>query len=351
MCCRGGSWAALVCLIGSGLTVGPAAGLARAQTSAAPPAAGQPQPGTRPGAPGKVVQAPANPSAAPAAAAGEQSGATKTPTDADLRAQLEQATAEYAAAFNARDYTALSNQWTAGALLVEGGGQLVGREQIIQSIGAWAGRYPEAKLEIALTGVMPLGATIARVRGTMRFVPKPGARAVDSQFVSLRVRVDGKWRLAESIVTPSQDVAMEQLGWLLGTWIATAPDDGAVLECRYERAADGHVIIGRTKITPKEGAVLESVDVIHADAASGTVRSWVFDSTGARAEGVFETDGTVFNRVYQGTAAPGSAGTRTSWVQMVVPTDRDTLVMQAIERSLDGRPVPDGRPWHLKRKP
>lgn len=350
---NGGAWCLGVwCLVVAAGAAGLFADAARAQPPAAPRAPGQAQPGPRPAVPGKAVQ-PVQPQAkppAPPAAGNAAPAAGSASPDADLRAQLDQATAEYVAAFNSRDYTALSNQWTAGALLVEGGGRLVGREQIIQSIGAWAGRFPEAKLQIVLTDVLPLGATIARVWGTIRFVPKAGARAVESTFVSLRVRVDGKWRLAESIVTPSQDVAMEQVEWLLGSWTATDATDGAVLESRYERAADGHVIIGRTTITPKEGPVLETVDVIHADAGSGSIRSWVFDSTGARAEGVFETDGTVFNRVYRGTAAPGSAGTRTAWVQMVVPTDRDTVVLQAIERTLDGHPIPDGRPWHLKRK-
>jgi len=271
--------------------------------------------------------------------------------DHGLRAELERATADYAQAFNARDLDALAEQWTTGALLVEGGGRLVGRDAIVQSIGAWLQRAPEAKLEMTLGGVLPLGPSVAKVRGTMRFLAKPGARPVESHFESLRVREDATWRLAESVVLPSQDVAMEQLDWLLGAWTATDPTDGAVLESRYERAADGHVIIGRTTITPKDGPALEAVDVIHADAGSGTVRSWLFDSSGARAEGVFETDGTVFNRVYRGIAAPGGVGSRTAWVQLVVPTDRDTLVLQAVERTLDDRPMPDGRPWHLKRKP
>jgi len=310
------------------------------------PAAVQGQSGGRPAATAPGSAAAAKQPAAPSGQPG--------PTDASsaaLRAQLEKATADYAAAFNTRDFQALANQWTSGALLMEGGGELVGRERIVESISAWAGRNPESKIEMRLTGVMPLGATVVRVKGVARFTPQPNARVSESHFVSLRVLVDGQWQLAESIVAPSQDVAMDQLDWLLGTWTATDPADGTVLESRYERAADGHVILGRTTITPKEGTAIESIDVIHADTGSGTIRSWVFDSTGARAEGVFETDGTAFNRVYEGLAAHGAKGLRTRWVQMVVPTSPTTIVMQSIERSLDGRPVADGRPWHLVRKP
>ena len=297
---------------------------------------------------------PAAPVAAPRAAqdvAAAGQSAAGGGVDHGLRAELERATADYAEAFNARDLDALAKQWTTGAVLVEGGGRLVGRDAIVRSIGAWLERAPEATLELTLGSVLPLGDTVAKVRGTMRFLAKPGDRPVESHFESLRVREDATWRLAESVVLPSQDVAMEQLDWLLGAWTATDPTEGAVLESRYERAADGHVIIGRTTITPEDGPALEAVEVIHADAGSGTVRSWLFDSSGARAEGVFETDGTVFNRVYQGITAPGGAGSRSAWVQLVVPTDRDTLVLQAVERTLDGRPMPDGRPWHLKRKP
>lgn len=315
-------------------------------------AAAQPRP-SQPAAP----LTPATRPAVPPGAAGDKAAPRVVPTsqaapaaDAELRAALEKATADYAAAYNSRDFTALAKQWTTGALLAEGGGELIGRDRIVESIGGWAGRNPESKLEMELTGVMPLGATVARVKGVVRFVPKPGARALESHFVSLRVLVDGQWRLAESIVTPSQDVAMEQLAWLLGSWTATDPADGAVLECRYERAADGHVILGRTTITPKEGSPLESIDVIHADTATGTIRSWVFDSTGARAEGVFETDGTAFNRAFEGLAAHGAEGLRSRWVQMMVPTGPTTIVMRSIERTVDGRPVADGRPWHLQKK-
>lgn len=300
------------------------------------------------------VAAAAGVCSAPGAALAQASAAGESGrgTDADaLRPQLEKATADYVAAFNARDFSTLAAQWTSNALLVEGGGQIVGRERIVESISAWSRRYPESKIAMQLTGVMPLGATVARVKGVVRFTPKPEARVSESHFVSLRVLVDGQWRLAESVVAPSQDVAMEQLVWLLGSWTATDPVDGAVLESRYERAADGHVILGRTTITPKQGTPVESIDVIHADTGSGTIRSWVFDSTGARAEGVFETDGTAFNRVYEGLAAHGAEGSRTRWVQMVVPTSPSTIVMQSIERTVDGRPVADGRPWHLVRKP
>jgi len=336
------------------------------RAAAAQPRPSQPAapltPATRPAVPAGAAGDKAFPRVVPTSPAGPADTAGKPgprvasasqqgpAADAELRTALEKATADYAAAYNSRDFTALAKQWTTGALLAEGGGALIGRDRIVESIGAWAGRNPDSKLEMTLTGVLPLGATVARVRGVVRFVPKPGARALESHFESLRVFDDGEWRLAESIVTPSQDVAMEQLAWLLGTWTATDPTDGAVLECRYERAADGHVILGRTTVTPKEGSPLESIDVIHADTATGTIRSWVFDSTGARAEGVFETDGTAFNRAFEGLAAHGAEGLRSRWVQMMVPTGPTTIVMRSIERTVDGRPVADGRPWHLQKK-
>jgi hypothetical protein len=65
---------------------------------------------------------------------------------------------------------------------------------------------------------------------------------------------------------------------------------------------------------------------------------------------VFETDGTSFNRRFVGTTADNAAGDVARWVQVIVPTGDSTCTMQSIERTLDGRPLPDKSPLHFKRQ-
>lgn len=278
---------------------------------------------------------------------------SSTPAE-DARTALEAAARSYVEAANARRFEALADQWTDGAELTEGGTRLVGREAIVASIRGWLEANPEARLEVRLTGVKVLGSGAARVRGVMSFTRKPGARPIETRFESLRVLEGDTWRLAESTVEPSQIDALEALSWMVGTWRATDPGSGATVDASYQRVAGGHLILGgiRRRAPAHDGRPATEIDVvelIHPDKVTGTVRSWVFDSTGARAEGVFETDGTSFNRRFVGTTADGAAGQVARWVQVIVPTGESSCTMHSIDRVLDGQPLPDTPPLHFKR--
>jgi uncharacterized protein (TIGR02246 family) len=257
--------------------------------------------------------------------------------------------AAYARAFNERDFKTLAAQWTAHAELVEGGSRVSGRERIMASIRGWLDRHPQAALEISVTDIDLMATSLARVSGVMRFTRKPGEKPVESRFVSLRVLDDGGWRLAESIVAPSHAAALDDLDWILGTWQAADPRAGTSVETTFERALGGYAIIGRTKVRPKSGTPIETLEIVHADRASGTVRSWTFDSTGARAEGVLETEGTTLNQAMIGTPSAAVGGSVARWERVIAPAGEGRFTLQAIDRSVDGLAVPDGAALHFRK--
>jgi uncharacterized protein (TIGR02246 family) len=265
-----------------------------------------------------------------------------------IEADVRTASAAYADAYNKRDYQALAAQWTDRAELVEGGARVAGRDAIVASIRGWLERHPQAKLAVTVNAVEHVAGPLARVRGTLAFTKKPGEKPMETQFESLRVLEDGSWRIAESLVAPSPAAALDDLAWLVGTWQATDAKEGTTVTLTYEKAVGGHALVGRTKIVPKQGDTIEAIDLIHADRAAGLVRSWLFDSTGARAEGVFASDGTAFNRTFAGTPADGSG--RTAWTQVIVPGGEGRFTLQSIDRSLDGQPLPDNPPLHFRKK-
>jgi len=268
-------------------------------------------------------------------------------TDARVAA-VRQAATDYAARFNDRDFAGLAAQWTGSAELVEGASRLVGRDAIVGSIKAWLERHPQARLEIDVEGVDFPAATLARVGGRMRFTGKPGATPVVSRFASLRVLEDGAWRIAESVVRPTQGAVLEDLDWLVGTW-KTETGRGDEIEASFSRPLGDSCIVGRTTIRPRTGGGREVLQVIHADRASGQVRTWVFDSTGARAEGVVEPDGASFHQTFVGIPAETAAGSLSRWVQVISPSGDGRFTMHAIERSVDGVPLPDGQPIHFRK--
>lgn len=270
---------------------------------------------------------------------------------ADVTEEIRAAGAAYAAAFNKGDFAALADQWTERATLVEGSLELAGREAIMASLRAWRERHPQATMAIEAGRVELLAEPVARVDGRITFTSQPGAKPVVSRFTSLRVREGTTWRLAESLVVPEHAFALDQLDWLLGTWTAETAGDGpkTTVETIYEKPLGAYCIVGRSRIRPADGPAIEALEIIHADRGTGLIRTWVFDSTGAQAEGVVESDGTTLSKSLVGTPSDRVAGRVARWTQLVSPTGEGRCTMHAIERSIDGAPVADGEPLNFRK--
>lgn len=270
-------------------------------------------------------------------------------------AELRQAAAAYVEAFNKGDAAAIADQWTERASLVEGDQRLEGRAAIAASLEAWRKRHPEATLAIEVVDVDLLAEPLARVAGVMRYTPRPGEKSVSSRFTSLRVREGAVWRIAESIVVPEHAAALAQLDSLIGTWTAVGGDAAAgtktEIETVFEKPLGSYCIVGRTRIKRAGTATVEALEVIHADRASGLVRCWIFDSSGACGEGVIESDGTTLDAVMIGTPSASVAGRVARWVRVIAPTGADRCTVHAVERSIDGLPVADSEPLHFRRVP
>jgi hypothetical protein len=60
-------------------------------------------------------------------------------------------------------------------------------------------------------------------------------------------------------------------------------------------------------------------------------------------------EGTGFEQVLVGTPADSVAGSETRWVRVVAPTGDGRFTLHAIERSVDGMPLPDAAPLHFRK--
>jgi len=272
---------------------------------------------------------------------------------ADPAAEIKQAATAYVDAFKKGDAAALADQWTERATLMEGGAEVEGRDNIVAVLVAWRKQNPDGVLEVDVADIDFLAEPVARVTGVLRFTPKPGAKPVVSQFTSVRVREGNTWRLAESVVVPVSAAALDELDWLVGTWKASGPagPDGtkAEVEIVYEKPIGEFCIVGRVRYQVAGRPAVTALEVIHAERGTRDIRTWVFDSTGARAEGVIEFDGTTLHQSMKGTPAAGVPGEVARWVQVIAPTGEGSCTVHAIERFIDGVAVPDGAPLHFKK--
>jgi uncharacterized protein (TIGR02246 family) len=262
------------------------------------------------------------------------------PADADAEAAVRAAAVAYAEAFNAGDMDAVAAQWAERAELVEADTQLVGRERIVAAIKAGRAKSPNVRMVIEVDDVKFITSGLARVTGRLAVRYRESGPMVTSEFSSLRVLEQGRWVLAESLVLSAPQASLGDVGWMTGTWKGTTVS-GEPLTIRIAQELDGMGVISRLTVGPADSPLLTAIDVIQADAVTGRLRSWTFDSTGSRAEGVLMSDGSSFNRVVEGIPAAGSGAGESRWVQVITPLDANRIAMQSIERSIDGQPIPD----------
>lgn len=280
-------------------------------------------------------------------------GATPSLLAADAVSEIRQAAAAYVEAFQKADAAALADQWTERATLVEGGDVIEGRSAIATALVGWRKQHPEGTLEVEVNDIDLIAEPLARVSGVIRFTPKPGDKPNMSRFTSLRVREGTIWRISESVVESDRAAALDELDWLIGTWKAkgnaTADGTKTEIEITYDKPVGDFCIVGQVKYQTPGRPAVTAIEVIHADRESGLVRTWVFDSTGARAEGVVESDGTTFHKAMQGTPSEGVSGSVSRWAQVIAPTGEGRCTVHAIERFIDDAPVPDGEPLHFQK--
>jgi uncharacterized protein (TIGR02246 family) len=270
-----------------------------------------------------------------------------------IEREVRAAAAAYAQAFNKGDYAALADQWAESASLAEGSGLLRGRASIVASIRGWRERHPGCSMTITVESVEPIAEPLARVSGRLGFVRAAGEKPVSSRFVTLRVKEGTSWRILESVVVPPHAAALDELEWLVGTWHAETGDaeqgTKTTIETIYEKPLGPYCLVGRSRIRPPEGDAIEALEIIQADRDTGLVQTWVFDSTGARGEGVIESDGATLHKTMVGRPADTVAGSVARWTQVVSPAGDSRCTMHSIERTIDGVAQPDGEPLHFRK--
>ena len=283
----------------------------------------------------------------------QQSKPGAKPPEDPLTARMREAGESYEQAFNKKDFKTLGEQWTAQAELSESGKTLVGREAIVQFVRATFVRAPQAEMDVRVEQVKSLGESAARVAGIIRVRENPQAKWFTSRFTSLRVKEGDTWRIASSSVVPVIEASLEDLAWLQGKWkaeVTDGEDQGLVVTGGIQSMLEGKLLVCHLMRKPKDGAPVESIQILNPDPHTGLIRTWIFESTGGRAEGVMESDGHTLNSVLVGKPATPEVGNRVESVQVINPVSRDEFIWQPIERVVDGTRMPDQKPLRFKRQ-
>ena len=258
--------------------------------------------------------------------------------EAAMRAEAE-ATVK---AFNAADAAALANAFLeAGELVDEDGNVYTGRAEIAGLFQKFFARFPQAVLEMEVSGARPIGESLAVEEGVRRITADAGAAAAQMRYVAVRMKQGDRWPVVsyrefadDPLPTPPE--MLSAVEWLVGDWVDESDEGRTTISYRWSE--DGNFIIGEYNLTIGGKSAGKSTQRIGWDPVEGELRSWTFDSDGGFAEGEWAADGAGWIIKSEATMPNGSTGSATV---MITPKDQDHFVVESTDRIVGGSPEPD----------
>jgi uncharacterized protein (TIGR02246 family) len=200
--------------------------------------------------------------------------------------------AALAKAFNDRDPKAISELFTPHGEFIDADAN------VFDSHAAIAGEFaalfevnPPNTIELIAEEIREISPEVLSVDCVATFAGADDSNSDDIDFSALVVKQsDGQWLLASirsegegDLRTPA--ARLQQLEWLIGEWIDESGDSTMRTDTRLSE--DGNFLITDFGIHVGGRQVMSGTQLIGWDASLDKFRSWVFDSEGGHAEGIW----------------------------------------------------------------
>ena len=259
------------------------------------------------------------------------------------KAAIEEAIAAYVKAFNDRDAKALAELWSPEGVYTSrlSGEQIVGRDALKKDFSALFEDVKEAKLEVSSESIEFVSPNVAVEQGTA-VVIKPDAEPAKSSYSAVYVKRDGKWlvdRISEEEelpAAPSHHEQLKGLDWLVGKWVDEGGGEVITTKCKWTR--NRNFLVRSFTASIGQQIDITGMQVVGWDPARKQIRSWVFDSDGGIAEGVWSKKG---ERWLVKTNATLSDGKTASSTSILRPLGKDGFGWQKVGRTVDGELLPN----------
>lgn len=208
------------------------------------------------------------------------------------RERAVKALASLAKAYNARDAKAIAEQFTPIGEFVDGDGNVFqGHEAIAKEFAALFKINPEHEIELVADEIREISPGLLVIESSAHFAAGDDADPIDIDFAALLVRqTDGHWLLAsieskgaETVLPPH--VRLKQLDWLIGDWVDESAESTMHTNTRW--SDDGNFILTDFAVQVAGEKVMSGTQRIGWDESLQRPRSWVFDSEGGFAEGIW----------------------------------------------------------------
>jgi hypothetical protein len=191
---------------------------------------------------------------------------------------------------------------------------------------------------------------VAIEEGTTAVTRAPGESPERSRYTVIHVSQDGRWQMAyarDSSEEPaSAESELKQLQWLVGEWVDESPD--ALVVTSYRWAEGGHYLVGKFTVQIGGRPAMTGTHRIGWDPLAKKIRSWVFDSEGGFAEGLWTREGNRWIVKMSGVTRDGKAASATNITTRI---NKDRMTWESRDRVVGGETVAGIEPVPIVRKP
>jgi uncharacterized protein (TIGR02246 family) len=256
--------------------------------------------------------------------------------------------AAYVKAFNAKDLATIEGLWSEnGTYTDENGNVTKGRQAIVEKIKSFfADKNSPVDLKISVESVRILKGEVAVESGTTELAV-PNSEPEAGRYTAIHVKEKGKWVLdsvqevASSVENPHPAIDhalyLAPLEFLVGTW--TAKNDGLSVVATGKWTPKKTYLMREMTVTDADGKeIINVTQRIGYSPISKQIKSWVFDSEGGFAEGLWSRSGDDWIVQTMGVLKDGKVGSSTNTYTL---KDAGTFAWKSTGRRVDGHPIPD----------
>lgn len=266
--------------------------------------------------------------------------------DANIRASVE----TYVNAFNAADAEAVAACWSERGVWVTPSGQrIVGQTAIRSAMQAYFAEGKAPRIQIENLRIRQIAPTVAIEEGRAR-VMRRSELPEESTYIAIHVKEEAGWRIESVRETRVPQKAsnfnhLKDLDWMIGTWVDEGNGSTITTKCQWTKNRNFLTRSFGVNIAGK--LTLEGTQVVGWDPIRKQIRSWVFDSDGGFAEGIWSRDGD--RRWIVKSLHTTGDGLRASSINIITKVDDERFQWESTGREIDGELQPSIEPVMVRR--
>ena len=288
------------------------------------------------------------PSGTSETAAAPRSSAQKRPEDEQAIRQIVDA---FVKSYNDHNAAAIAALFTADGMTADEDGNIAkGREAIEKVFAGIFKEHPKTRIEDTIESIRFVGPAEAIEDGTATITHDKATPTEKGRYRVVHVKRDGKWQMASATDLPEDawtgEDQLKQLEGFIGDWVDESPD--ALVLTSYHWTDNHRFILSQFTVQIGGRPAMTGTQRIGWDPLKKTLRSWVFDSEGGFADGLWTRDGNQWLLKLSGVTRDGRPASATHVITLV---GKDRLILQTVDRVVGKEKMPDGEKILIVRRP